>query len=82
MRNGQQHRAGPVPKVAAAEPEQPLALRVTSVRKDSRLEDDDTPADCTGLLNFGLGWEYAEGPLFHGLKRMHNHIPNWGMAHR
>jgi YidC/Oxa1 family membrane protein insertase len=68
----------PVPEVAAATPAQPLALRVYVGPKDyDDLKKMNPPLH--GLINFT--WlEFIAEPLFHGLKWLHNYIPNWGWA--
>ena len=68
----------PVPQVAAATPAQPLALRVYVGPKDyDDLKKMNPPLHA--LVNFG--WlEFIADPLFHGLKWLHNYIPNWGWA--
>jgi YidC/Oxa1 family membrane protein insertase len=68
----------PVPEVAVAAPAQPLALRVYVGPKDyDDLKKMNPPLN--GLINFG--WlEFIAEPLFHGLKWLHNYIPNWGWA--
>ena len=68
----------PVPQVAAAAPTQPLALRVYAGPKDyDDLKKMNPPLH--GLISFG--WlEFIAEPLFHGLKWLHNYIPNWGWA--
>src|ERR1700731_3182001 len=75
--NGQD-TAGPGPQVAAATSTQPLALRVYVGPKDyDDLKKMNPPLH--GLINFG--WlEFIAEPLFHGLKWLHNYIPNWGWA--
>jgi YidC/Oxa1 family membrane protein insertase len=75
--NGQE-TAEPVPQVAAATPTQPLALRVYVGPKDyDDLKKMNPPLH--GLISFG--WlEFIAEPLFHGLKWLHNYIPNWGWA--
>jgi len=75
--NGQD-TAEPVPQVAAATSTQPLALRVYVGPKDyDDLKKMNPPLH--GLINFG--WlEFIAEPLFHGLKWLHNYIPNWGWA--
>jgi YidC/Oxa1 family membrane protein insertase len=67
----------PVPQVAAAAT-QPLALRVYVGPKDyDDLKRMNPPLH--GLISFG--WlEFIAEPLFHGLKWLHNYIPNWGWA--
>jgi YidC/Oxa1 family membrane protein insertase len=68
----------PVPEVAAATSAQPLALRVYVGPKDyDDLKKMNPPLH--GLISFG--WlEFVAEPLFHGLKWLHNYIPNWGWA--
>jgi YidC/Oxa1 family membrane protein insertase len=68
----------PVPEVAAATSTQPLALRVYVGPKDyDDLKKMNPPLH--GLISFG--WlEFVAEPLFHGLKWLHNYIPNWGWA--
>jgi YidC/Oxa1 family membrane protein insertase len=68
----------PVPEVAAATSAQPLALRVYVGPKDyDDLKKMNPPLH--GLINFT--WlEFIAEPLFHGLKWLHNYIPNWGWA--
>ncbi len=68
----------PVPQVAAATSSQPLALRVYVGPKDyDDLKKMSPPLH--GLINFG--WlEFIAEPLFHGLKWLHNYVPNWGWA--
>ena len=75
--NGQD-TAEPVPQVAAATSTQPLALRVYVGPKDyDDLKKMNPPLH--GLINFT--WlEFIAEPLFHGLKWLHNYIPNWGWA--
>jgi YidC/Oxa1 family membrane protein insertase len=67
----------PVPQVAAATA-QPSALRVYVGPKDyDDLKKMRPPLH--SLVNFG--WlEFIADPLFHGLKWLHNYIPNWGWA--
>ena len=74
--NGQQTQE-PVAEVAATSA-QPLALRVYVGPKDyDDLKRMNPPLH--GLVNFG--WlEFIADPLFHGLKLLHNYIPNWGWA--
>jgi YidC/Oxa1 family membrane protein insertase len=73
-----QDTAEPVPQVAAATSTQPLALRVFVGPKDyDDLKKMNPPLH--GLINFG--WlEFIAEPLFHGLKWLHNYVPNWGWA--
>jgi YidC/Oxa1 family membrane protein insertase len=68
----------PVPQVAVAAPTQPLALRVYVGPKDyDDLKKMNPPLH--GLISFG--WlEFIAEPLFHGLKWLHDYIPNWGWA--
>ena len=68
----------PVPQVAVASSAQPLALRVYVGPKDyDDLKKMNPPLH--GLISFG--WlEFIAEPLFHGLKWLHNYIPNWGWA--
>jgi YidC/Oxa1 family membrane protein insertase len=68
----------PVPEVATAASTQPLALRVYVGPKDyDDLKKMNPPLH--GLISFG--WlEFIAEPLFHGLKWLHNYIPNWGWA--
>lgn len=74
--NGQQTQE-PVAEVAATSA-QPLDLRVYVGPKDyDDLKKMNPPLH--GLVNFG--WlEFIADPLFHGLKLLHNYIPNWGWA--
>jgi YidC/Oxa1 family membrane protein insertase len=75
--NGQD-TAEPVPQVAAATSKQPLDLRVYVGPKDyDDLKRMNPPLHA--LISFG--WlEFIAEPLFHGLKWLHNYIPNWGWA--
>jgi YidC/Oxa1 family membrane protein insertase len=75
--NGQD-TAEPVPQVATATLTQPPALRVYVGPKDyDDLKKMNPPLH--GLINFG--WlEFIAEPLFHGLKWLHNYVPNWGWA--
>lgn len=68
----------PVPQVATSTAAQPLALRVYVGPKDyDDLKKMNPPLHA--LVNFG--WlEFIADPLFHGLKWLHNYIPNWGWA--
>jgi YidC/Oxa1 family membrane protein insertase len=68
----------PVPQVATRTSAQPLALRVFVGPKDyDDLKKMNPPLH--GLISFG--WlEFIAEPLFHGLKWLHNYIPNWGWA--
>jgi YidC/Oxa1 family membrane protein insertase len=75
--NGQE-TTEPVPQVAASSSAQPLALRVYVGPKDyDDLKKMNPPMH--GLISFG--WlEFIAEPLFHGLKWLHNYVPNWGWA--
>lgn len=75
--NGQDGQE-PVPAVATATTAQPMALRVYVGPKDyDDLKKISPPLN--GLVNFG--WlEIIADPLFHGLKLVHNYVPNWGWA--
>ena len=75
--NGQD-TAEPVPQVAAAASTQPMTLRVYVGPKDyDDLKKMNPPLH--GLINFG--WlEFIAEPMFHGLKWLHNYVPNWGWA--
>jgi YidC/Oxa1 family membrane protein insertase len=68
----------PVPQVATATAAQPAALRVYVGPKDyDDLKKMNPPLHA--LVNFG--WlEFIADPLFHGLKWLHDYIPNWGWA--
>jgi YidC/Oxa1 family membrane protein insertase len=70
----------PVPQVATATAAtaQPAALRVYVGPKDyDDLKKMNPPLHA--LVNFG--WlEFIADPLFHGLKWLHNYVPNWGWA--
>jgi YidC/Oxa1 family membrane protein insertase len=67
----------PVPQVATAA-KQPMALRVYVGPKDYDDLKKMNP-QLHSLVNFG--WlEFIADPLFHGLKWLHNYIPNWGWA--
>ena len=77
--NGQaQDTSEPVPQIAVASSAQPLAVRVYVGPKDyDDLKKMNPPLH--GLVNFG--WlEFIADPLFHGLKWLHNYVPNWGWA--
>ena len=67
-----------VPEVAVVTRSQPMALRVYVGPKDY----DDLKAihpPLNSLVQFG--WlEIIADPLFHGLKWLHNYVPNWGWA--
>jgi YidC/Oxa1 family membrane protein insertase len=68
----------PVPQIQTATSAQPLAMRVYVGPKDyDELKKMNPPLH--SLVNFG--WlEFIADPLFHGLKWLHNYIPNWGWA--
>ncbi|HYL86085.1 MAG TPA: membrane protein insertase YidC [Candidatus Angelobacter sp.] len=68
----------PVPQVAVASSASPMALRVYVGPKDyDDLKKMNPPLH--GLISFG--WlEFIAEPLFHGMKWIHNYIPNWGWA--
>ncbi len=70
----------PVPEIATAvsSATQPKILRVYVGPKDyDDLKKMNPPLHA--LVNFG--WlEFIADPLFHGLKWLHNYIPNWGWA--
>jgi YidC/Oxa1 family membrane protein insertase len=68
----------PVPQIATAATTQPLALRVYVGPKDyDDLKKMNPPLHA--LVNFG--WlEFIADPLFHGLKWLHDYVPNWGWA--
>ncbi len=68
----------PVPEIATAATTQPLALRVYVGPKDyDDLKKMNPPLHA--LVNFG--WlEFIADPLFHGLKWLHDYVPNWGWA--
>jgi YidC/Oxa1 family membrane protein insertase len=70
----------PVPEIATAvsNAAQPQVLRVYVGPKDyDDLKKMNPPLHA--LVNFG--WlEFIADPLFHGLKWLHNYIPNWGWA--
>src|SRR5437763_8077368 len=67
-----------VPEVAVASSASPLVVRAYVGPKDyDDLKKMNPPLQ--GLVNFG--WlEFIAEPLFHGLKWLHNYIPNWGWA--
>jgi YidC/Oxa1 family membrane protein insertase len=68
----------PVTEVATAISGPVTALRVFVGPKDYDDLKKMTPP-LHGLVNFG--WmEFIADPLFHGLKWLHNYIPNWGWA--
>jgi YidC/Oxa1 family membrane protein insertase len=67
-----------VPELATVTSAEPMQLRVFVGPKDY----DDLKAmhpPLNALVQFG--WlEFIADPLFHGLKWLHNYIPNWGWA--
>jgi YidC/Oxa1 family membrane protein insertase len=67
-----------IPELATTTNTQPVQLRVFVGPKDY----DDLKAmhpPLNALVQFG--WlEFIADPLFHGLKWLHNYIPNWGWA--
>ncbi|MGB9515404.1 MAG: membrane protein insertase YidC [Candidatus Acidiferrum sp.] len=67
-----------VPEVAAATASQPMDLRVFVGPKDYDLLKIMHPP-MQSLVNFGI-LEFIADPLFHGLKWIHEYIPNWGWA--
>jgi YidC/Oxa1 family membrane protein insertase len=68
----------PVSEVAVGSSAKPLQLRVYVGPKDyDTLKAMRPPLNA--LVNFG--WlEIIASPLFHGLKWIHNYVPNWGWA--
>jgi YidC/Oxa1 family membrane protein insertase len=75
---GGKEQSEAIPEVATTTSAQPMALRVFVGPKDY----DDLKAmrpPLNSLVQFG--WlEVIADPLFHGLKWLHNYIPNWGWA--
>jgi len=68
----------PIPQVAATMALAPMKMRVFVGPKDYDLLKKLNPP-LHALVNFG--WlEIIADPLFHGLKWLHNYIPNWGWA--
>ncbi|MGB7281986.1 MAG: membrane protein insertase YidC [Candidatus Acidiferrum sp.] len=68
----------PVSEVAATTTTQPLAMRVYVGPKDYDVLKQMRPP-LQALVNFG--WlEIIADPLFHGLKWIHNYVPNWGWS--
>ncbi|MGB2643833.1 MAG: membrane protein insertase YidC [Candidatus Acidiferrum sp.] len=68
----------PVSEVAATTQGQTLAMRVYVGPKDYDILKQLKPP-LHALVNFG--WlEIIADPLFHGLKWIHNYVPNWGWA--
>ena len=68
----------PVSEVAVSTSAKPLELRVYVGPKDyDTLKKMNPPMQA--LVNFG--WlEIIADPLFHGLKWIHNYVPNWGWS--
>lgn len=73
-----QEKAEPVQEIATTTTAQPAAMRVFVGPKDyDQLKKMNPPLH--SLVNFG--WlELIADPLFHGLKWLHEYIPNWGWA--
>ena len=67
-----------VPEVAAASTSQPMVMRVFVGPKDYDLLKAMHPP-MHALVNFGM-LEFLADPIFHGLKWLHDYIPNWGWA--
>lgn len=67
-----------VPEVAAATPTHPEVMRVFVGPKDYDMLKAMQPP-LQSLVNFGM-LEFIADPLFHGLKWLHDYIPNWGWA--
>jgi YidC/Oxa1 family membrane protein insertase len=68
----------PISEVAVSSPLQPLDLRVYVGPKDYDILKKMNPP-LQALVNFG--WlEIIADPLFHGLKWIHNYVPNWGWS--
>ncbi len=67
-----------VPEVAAASSSQPMNMRVFVGPKDYDMLKAMHPP-LQSLVNFGM-LEFIADPLFHGLKWLHDYIPNWGWA--
>ncbi len=67
-----------VPEIAAATSAQPMAMRVFVGPKDYDMLKAMHPP-LQSLVNFGM-LEFIADPLFHGLKWLHDYIPNWGWA--
>ena len=65
-----------IPEVATASTAQPMAMRVFVGPKDYDILKAMRP-QMNSLVQFG--WlEFIADPLFHGLKWLHDYIPNWG----
>jgi YidC/Oxa1 family membrane protein insertase len=67
-----------VPEMAAATSSQPMRMRVFVGPKDYDLLKKMNPP-LHSLVNFGM-LEFIADPIFHGLKWLHEYIPNWGWA--
>jgi YidC/Oxa1 family membrane protein insertase len=67
-----------IPEVATATTAQPMVMRVFVGPKDYDLLKAMHPP-MNSLVQFG--WlEFIADPLFHGLKWLHDYVPNWGWA--
>jgi YidC/Oxa1 family membrane protein insertase len=67
-----------VPEMATAATAEPMRMRVFVGPKDYDLLKKMQPP-LHALVNFG--WlEFIADPIFHGLKWLHEYIPNWGWA--
>jgi YidC/Oxa1 family membrane protein insertase len=67
-----------IPELAAASNTHPLDMRVFVGPKDYDLLKSMHPP-LQALVQFG--WlEFIADPLFHGLKWVHDYVPNWGWA--
>jgi YidC/Oxa1 family membrane protein insertase len=71
-------QAEAVPEVASATSAQPMSMRVFVGPKDYDMLKAMHPP-LQSLVNFGI-LEFIADPLFHGLKWIHDYIPNWGWA--
>ena len=67
-----------IPEVAAASATHPMTMRIFVGPKDYDLLKTLKPP-LQALVNFGM-LEFIADPLFHGLKWIHEYIPNWGWA--
>jgi YidC/Oxa1 family membrane protein insertase len=67
-----------IPELATASAAQPMAMRVFVGPKDYDLLKAMHPP-LNALVQFGW-FEFIADPLFHGLKWLHDYIPNWGWA--
>ncbi len=68
----------PVPQIATATSAQPTKLRVFVGPKDYDVLKKMNPP-LNAVVSFGM-LEFIADPLFHGLKWLHDYIPNWGWA--